>query len=360
MKIGAFTRYARRGASSRVRFLQYCPKLEGQGFIVNHEPLFSDDYIESLQSGQARRHMAILSILSLMRRIKALHTAARLDAIWVEKDALPWLPALLELALIPKNVPLVLDYDDAVFHQYDMHPNPVVRWLLGAKHKAVMRRATLVVAGNHYIADYARRAGARWVESLPTVVDLDRYEPARFQSSIDTAAPLSVGWIGQRSTATFLLPLAPVFEQLSGERLMQFVAIGIDAKALGLPMASEAWNEATEVDSIRRLDVGIMPLEDGPFERGKCGYKLIQYMACGLPVVASPVGVNTTIVEHGVNGFLVASAEDWAHALRTLAANPALRYRMGQAGRTKVEREYSLQAMAPRLASLLRQAACGN
>ena len=138
---------------------------------------------------------------------------------------------------------------------------------------------------------------------------------------------------------------------------MQFRAIGIDASSLGLSMASEVWSEQTEVESIKKLDIGVMPLRDGPFERGKCGYKLIQYMACGLPVVASPVGVNTTLVEHGVNGFLATSLGEWESALRTLATDPALRHRMGQAGRVKVERDYSLQVAAPKLAGWLVEAA---
>lgn len=336
-----------------MRFFQYSPELEKQGFIVQHLPLFQDDYIESLQCGHTNRYMAIRA---LVRRIQALRTGKRFDVIWVEKDALPWLPALMESNLIPKNVPLVLDYDDAVFHQYDMHPNPVVRLLFEGKHPTLMRRATLVVAGNHYIADFALRAGARWVQLLPTVVDLDRYKQVRTQSYVTANEPLTVGWIGQRSTASFLLPLAPVFERLVRQGLMQFVAIGIDTSTLGLPMVSEAWSEATEVTSIQRFDVGIMPLDDGPFERGKCGYKLVQYMAAGLPVVASPIGVNTTLVEHGVNGFLANSLSEWESALRTLAADPVLRYQMGQAGRTKVKREYCLQVTAPLLAEWFAEA----
>ena len=128
-----------------------------------------------------------------------------------------------------------------------------------------------------------------------------------------------------------------MFEQLRREGKGRFTAIGIDAQQLGLPIASVPWSEDTEVASLQTLDVGIMPLLDGPFERGKCGYKLIQYMACGLPVVASPVGVNRQIVEHGVNGFLAETPAQWAEALQTLLADPALRERMGQAGGRKLK-----------------------
>jgi hypothetical protein len=148
-----------------------------------------------------------------------------------------------------------------------------------------------------------------------------------------------------------------LFEQLRKEGRGRFTAIGINAQQLGLPMASVPWREDTEVASLQTLDVGIMPLLDGPFERGKCGYKLIQYMACGLPIVASPVGVNRQIVEHGVNGFLAQTPREWEEALESLLADPLLRKRMGAAGREKVERLYSIQVTGPRLVSLLKAAA---
>jgi hypothetical protein len=122
-------------------------------------------------------------------------------------------------------------------------------------------------------------------------------------------------------------------------------------------MASIPWTEQTEAASIASFDIGIMPLLDGAFERGKCGYKLIQYMACGLPVVASPVGVNRQIVEHGVNGFLAETPEQWEQALQTLLADAGLRQRMGQAGRLKVEQHYCIQANVSWLAKLLNDSA---
>jgi glycosyltransferase involved in cell wall biosynthesis len=122
-------------------------------------------------------------------------------------------------------------------------------------------------------------------------------------------------------------------------------------------MVSIPWTEQTEVASIASFDIGIMPLLDAPFERGKCGYKLIQYMACGLPVVASPVGVNCQIVEHGVNGFLADTPEQWEQVLMTLLADAGLRQRMGAAGRRKVEQHYSIQVTGPKLAAMLKLAA---
>jgi len=346
MKVLAFTRYGRMGASSRMRFQQYQQALESAGIHLEWAPLFSDAYVRGLQEGQ-RSFWEVAR--SYAGRLVGLRQTAGFDLLWIEKEALPWLPAWFELALLSGRIPFVLDYDDAVFHDYDQHRNSWVRWLLAGKHPALMRHAALVVAGNDYLADFARKAGAARVEVLPTVIDLDRYiVPNKGDRKLTSALP-TIGWIGQRSTASFLAPLAPLFAGLSAEGLAQFAAIGIDPLALGLPMQSVPWTEATEVASISQFDVGIMPLVDESFERGKCGYKLIQYMACGLPVVASPVGVNRQIVEHGVNGFLAETQEDWALALKTLIADAGLRQRMGQAGRDKVEQQFCLQVTEPKL-----------
>jgi glycosyltransferase involved in cell wall biosynthesis len=352
MKVLALTRYGRLGASSRVRFYQYQAFLAAQSIDIDWMPLFSDAYVRGLQGGQ--RSVREVASAYASRAMKLVRNRGY-DLLWIEKDALPWLPAWVEQALLGANVPCVLDYDDAVFHAYDGHRSLVVRRLLGGKHRALMRAAALVVAGNRYLADYALASGASKVEVVPTVVDLARYPEPGGSAGGGAARPV-VGWIGQRATARFLQPLAPVFRKLAEEGVADFAAIGIDAAEAGLPMRSVPWSEDTEVKRLRDFDIGIMPLADGPFERGKCGYKLIQYMACGLPVIASPVGVNQQIVVPGQNGFHAVTLAEWDTAVRALAGDAAMRRRMGMAGRQQVERHYSLQVAGPRLADLLRAA----
>jgi Glycosyl transferases group 1 len=354
MKLLMLTRYARQGASSRMRAYQYLPWLEAGGIDVTVSPLFSDAYVAGLQRG---RKSLSETLAGYLQRLQALQHIQQFDLVWIEKEALPWLPIWFERLFLPKHIPYVLDYDDAVFHYYDLHQNSAVKALLGGKHPALMRGAALVIAGNAYLADAARHAGAKRVEFVPTVVDLDRYPvPAPTQVRDKTAAPC-VGWVGQRSTASFLAPHKQLFERLTLTGRARFAAIGIDAPALGLPMQPIPWTEQTEVASIASFDIGIMPLLDEPFEHGKCGYKLIQYMACCLPVVASPVGVNRQIVQHGVNGFLAETPAQWEQALQTLLADAGLRQRMGQAGRQKVEEQYCIQVTGPKLAAMLIDAA---
>ena len=351
MKVLALTRYGRTGASSRMRFNQYLPILATAGIQVQIAPLFSDAYVSGLQFGH---RSAVEVVQAYARRTFNLRRSNSFDLLWIEKEALPWLPAWLEKSLIAGSVPFVLDYDDAVFHIYDQHHSMWVRQQLADKHPALMRQASIVVAGNEYLASFARSSGATRVELVPTVIDLIRYPEPKFYRLPAESLPC-VGWIGQRSTADFLSPLVPAFQRLSAEGLARFTAVGIDAASLGLPMASIPWTEETEVASINSFDIGIMPLVDEPFARGKCGYKLIQYMACGLPVVASPVGVNSHIVEHGVNGFLAETPLEWDTAMRKLLNDPAMRQRMGQAGRDKVEREYCIQVTGPRMVGLLKE-----
>jgi glycosyltransferase involved in cell wall biosynthesis len=245
----------------------------------------------------------------------------------------------------------VVDYDDAVFHRYDQHSSSLVRRLLGRKIDGVMQNAALVVTGNEYLKERAVSAGAKWVEILPSVVNADLYTPSPARAS-----GFTVGWIGSPVTAPYLDVARPALEMLTngGQAQVSLIGAGEAIKWENANVHILPWREETEIQNIQRFDVGIMPLLDEPFERGKCGYKLIQYMACGLPVIASPVGVNAQIVEHGVTGFLAKSTQDWQQALAFLRENPAKRREMGLAGRAKMERGYSLKATAHKLADLLK------
>lgn len=348
-RVLALTRYSRIGASSRVRACHYQGLLRDQGIEFDTVPLFGDDYIEALYAG---RNRVPSTIGAYRRRAAALRGARHFDAVWIEKEVLPWLPAAFEFAFLPADLPVIVDYDDAVFHRYDMHGCAMVRRLLGGKIDAVMARADLVVAGNDYLAGRARKAGARRVEIVPTVVDPSRYVPSADRRS----GPVTVGWIGSPGTVAYLDRVRSVVAELAGTAGIAAVAVGARPdQVAGSPFVARPWREDTEVAELSGFDIGIMPLADTPWERGKCAYKLIQYMALGIPVVASPVGVNREVVVHGENGFLAADACEWKTALEALAADPALRARMGWEGRRTVEEGYSLPLWAPRVAAMFHE-----
>lgn len=331
--------------------MQYIPYLVDSGLEVKVMPFFGTWYLNEVYEG--RRSLKTV-LRAFTRRLR--DSGATADLIWLEYEMLPWLPWLFERFTWPKKTPVITDYDDAIFHRYDQSGNAIVRGALGTKVDKVMKASDVVVAGNRYLAERAARAGARRIELVPTVVDAARYGARRGVRDDDRPR---IGWIGTPETwRSCAQPFAELLRSVATHAGAVCRLVGAEPQPrVAEPFELLPWSEGTEVESIHGMDIGIMPLPDTPWTRGKCGYKLIQYMACGLPVVASPVGVNAEIVEHGVNGFLAESEDDWKTALEMLLRDPELRRSMGQAGRRKVEVAYSLEVHGPRVARLLKDVA---
>lgn len=381
-RVLALTRYDRAGASSRVRVYQYLPWLERRGLDVTVAPLFDSTYLERLYQGRPTAWMDVVKAYA--RRIRLLAARPQFDVLWIEYELLPWLPWFIERAFLPPRTRFLVEFDDAVFHRYDLG-RPAVRALLGRKLDRLMAKAWCVVAGNAYLAERAHRAGARRVDIVPSVVDLDEYpapsgdsvdgavaasstQPSRavdvassdktFRDSATASEPFTVGWLGSPSTTRYVQSLAPVFERLAQSGPLKVVVVGASPVTMpGVHLEQKTWSKVTEAQDISMFDVGVMPLDETPWERGKCGFKLIQYMACGRPVVASPVGVNVELAIPSVTGALASTADEWVRSLETLRADATLRSRLGSAGRALVERRYSLQVTAPVMANLLHEAA---
>ncbi len=350
MRILFLTRYSRLGASSRLRSLQYIPYLQQQGFHVDTQSFFDDSDLKKFY--QTGKHSLTSIAKSYLKRIKTLLNTRNYDLIWIEKEALPWLPTSIERHLL-KNKHYALDFDDAVFHNYDQHNYKLVRKLLGKRIDILMHRAALVTAGNSYLARRAITARAPQVEIIPTAIDLERY--AQKTDYASTGNILRIVWIGSPYTMRYLQQIQPALAQLHQCKPFKLRIIAGSPLSLdGVDTEFFPWSENNEAEHIRTADVGIMPLLDTPWEQGKCGYKLIQYMACGLPVVASPVGVNTDLVQSDI-GLLANSQAEWVTALEMLLKNTTLRRQLGQTGRQRVEEHYCIQKTAPCLANLFIQ-----
>jgi len=353
-KVLLLTRYDRIGASSRVRILQFLPLLARRGFEFDIKPLLDRDYLTALYNNHPISWSPIF--MSYMRRLRALQEQERYDLIWLEKEAFPWVPASFELMMFSK-VPYVVDIDDAWHVRYQQHSSSVVRHLLADKISRVIRNSAVALVGNECLARFARDCGARRVHTIPSVIDLDRYRNVSSEPK-PQGEPVVIGWIGAPPTLQYLLGITPALRKVLAERraVLHIIGAAVPDEFRGLPVVSIPWSEATEVDEIRRFDIGIMPLFDGEWERGKCGYKLLQVMAAGKPVVASPVGANSKIVQPDVNGAWAVSTADWVSALERLVDDPVLRQSMGEAARQAVQKDYSLRNHFPRLASALIEA----
>lgn len=352
MKVTAFTRYSRQAASTRQRLLQYLPRLHDAGIEVEHHALLDDDYVQSLASGRSYPKAKIAA--AYWDRLRHMAAGGSSDIVWIYVELFPYIPALIErMATLRKRV--IYDMDDAFFHRYDDSANSLVRGLLGGKHAQLLSHAAASTCGNQYLRDYAAQYCANSM-ILPTVVDTDVYRPVDKRAGKRVA----IGWIGSPTTWPNVRPLLPLLRELcaGGEVSVRVVGAGAAATGDHFPgLELVDWSESTEVAEVQRMDIGIMPLVDSPFERGKSGYKLIQYMACGLPAVASPVGVNRTIVADGTNGFLATSEAEWRNALARLIADRDLRRTFGAKGRELVETAYSLNSQAPRLIDLIQSVA---
>ena len=246
------------------------------------------------------------------------------------------MPALAEAIFQRKSVRLILDFDDAAHIKYSEYS------LLRSKIPSLLRKADSVVVGNDYLRAYAAPFSRR-ISVIPTVVDIRRY-PVRKIAAADGG--IRIGWIGTPSTGKFLRSLYPVFRALQAKfPFVRFRFIGAGPEIRGQGFAAELveWDEENEISLLGDCDIGIMPLPDTEFTRGKCGLKLIQYMACSMPTVASPVGANCAIVRDGETGFWATSADDWLAKLAVLIEDRTLRIEFGNAGRSRVEKHYTLE-----------------
>lgn len=343
------------GASGRFRVLQYLPWLTQQGLDCEVRPFMSRALYHLLYLPARLPQKLGLAGLALVRRCADLVRAARADLVVVHREAWPLGTALPERAIARLCPAMVFDFDDAIYLNRASAANAWARFLRnGAKTAAVIRLSAHVVAGNQVLAAYARRFHPR-VSVIPTPVDTDRYRP---RPTAHHSPRLVIGWIGSPTTADYLALLQrPLAELAARYPHLEIQIVGAGRQQLSLPnIRMVPWDLEGERDCLHRFDIGLMPMPDDEWARGKCAFKALLYMSAGLPVVASPVGVNSEIVREGVNGFLATTQEDWVNRLSQLVEDEALRQRMGGAGRAIAEQEYSLTVQGPRLLQVLRAA----
>ena len=364
MKILYLTKYTRLAGSSRMRSYQYFPYLEKAGMQVTVKPFFDDAYLKNFYAGK-KNVSAVLK--SYVRRLGVLFSVFSYDRVVIEKEIFPFLPALAEWMLKRLGIQYIVDYDDAIFHNYDQSANPIIKNFLGNKIAKVMRFSGTVVAGNQYLADYAARSGAKNIEIIPTVIDLERYPPKNNdiqlppfrvgeRSASENDKKCIVGWIGTKTTfEKHLLPCKHWIKALQiQDPNIRFHIVGItEDMDLGKNVKYIQWTEETEVAEILKMDIGLMPLQNSKWEKGKCAYKLIQYAACGIPGVASDVGMNKDVCIDNETGKIAYTDQDWINHIIFLKNNSTKRKEMGNHARQLVEKKYCIQVTADKWCKIL-------
>jgi glycosyltransferase involved in cell wall biosynthesis len=343
----------------RFRWEQWIAHLEAKGLSVDLQSF------STLSIGAARRNGARLRSAFLFARrylpwlFEVFGAARRSDLVVVHRNAALTGPPLVEAILAAFKKPLVYDLDDAIYRSSDSGDNfwrRLVRcdWRCGF----IGARSALVGVGSPFLGSYMRSFNDN-VTLWPTTVDTECYQ---LRTGPDETAIPVIGWTGSQSTAYYIEMMLPALGSLQRELAFELLIIGaeVDLDAHGLTGRCVPWSAETEVELIKRIDIGLMPLADTEWARGKCALKAIQYLAFGIPAVVSDVGMNRDVVLDGETGFLVEPGGDWAPALRKLLSDRALRQEMGRKGRAHVVENYSAAVVAEKVARDLRRVLEGS
>ena len=350
MNILALTKYSYQGPSSRYRFYNYRKCFEKKGIDMTIKPFFSESYFTSTNKiakisvvlkSYFYRFLILINLLIFKKKYKLL---------LVEYELFPYFPAIFEYLLKKRGIKYIVDYDDAAFHKYDMNYNsiarPILKFFLENKIAKVIEYADSVIICNDYLEKYAKKYN-HTISRLPTVVLLDNYEK-EMENFIKENNIFTIGWIGSRTTSVYILEILPAIEKfISKYPKVRFNLVGFDKNLLSQGEIQKynlniiEWKEEYEIKNILNFDIGIMPLHNNPWSKGKCGFKLIQYMSCKKPLIASPVGINCSLIENNKNGFLVNNLDEWFNAFEELYIKADLRNIMGNNNFDRIQKEFN-------------------
>jgi glycosyltransferase involved in cell wall biosynthesis len=338
----------------RYRIEQWDPILRNYGVEIAYEP-FECEELHSLlyKSGHLSRKLNLVAN-ALFRRSSLVRSVKTFDLVYVFREAALLGPAIFERLISRAGVPMVFDFDDAVFVSYKSPSNGYLSYLKFASKTAnICRLASHVMAGNPYLAEYARQFNDS-VTVIPTTIDTDKYQVHRKENP---KIPV-IGWTGSYSTVQHLDTLRGALEKLAKQERFYLRVIGTPVYAVpGVQVEALPWRAESELEDLSEIDIGVMPLPDDNWSKGKCGLKALQFMALGIPTVCSPVGVNTDIIQDGENGLIADTEHEWIEKLTLLLRSAELRRQLGDRGRRTVEEKYSARTQAPRVYEIFQSVA---
>lgn len=343
--------YPTEGASARLRVEQFMPYLKDAGIDCVVRPFLTSGFYAILyKRGNVMRKIAYF-LACAFRRFVDIARSFYFDAVLIHREAFPLGPPFLEALLFLFRRRVIFDFDDAIYLPSQGGNYGAAILKCPRKTDFIIRHSDAVIAGNDYLRDYARRFNSA-ITVIPTCIDANRYRRSVRRA---VSEEVVVGWIGSHTTQVFLDELEGIFLTLLAKyRNLKIRLVGGRLNALAHSrMYAKRWSLEDELHDLQGFDIGIMPMPDDEWTRGKCAFKAILYMGCGIPVVASRVGVNTEVIEDGVSGFLVTGEYEWTEKLSLLIENRRLRDQLGQRGREKVVERYSLSGAAPVLVRIL-------
>lgn len=349
--------------SQRFRFEQYLPYMRANGLEVVVKSFWNAKQWPAIYGGSSIGYRVLSTVMAFVKRFFLLFTLPQYDTIFIHREATPIGPPWWEwCAAKVFRKRLIYDFDDAVWLPNSSEANAklVGRFKNHGKTRKILSWSETVFAGNSFLAEYASRF-CKNVKIVPTTIDCENHhnrtkqlEKRKADSRLETRdSRLMIGWTGTHSTLKQLVPLFPLLQKVYNQHPFRFLLIA-DIAPAAMPDFVEfrKWNKETEIADLLEMDIGIMPLYDTDWERGKCGFKALQYMALEIPAVVSAVGVNTEIVEEGVNGFICEPISDtdtdhypkWGRGLVELLKSEELRVQLGENGKQRVEAKYSAEA----------------
>lgn len=319
--------------SSRFRVFQYLTGLKSAGWEVE---------LLVPQKGESAWQLGI----------RAAQAAKAADLLFVQKRLFP--TVCLRLLAKAAQGRLIYDFDDALFVSQNKSRSMLAHARTVNRLNAILKNSQMVIAGNSYLAEYAKKHNPR-VEIIPTPIDIANYPRREIHQQ---KSPQIIGWMGSSSNHEYLAAICPALREICREKNAELQVVSnqpfqfVDLEVRNIP-----WQSECEPQLLHNFDIGLMPLADDPWTRGKCAFKALQYMAVGLPVVCSPVGMNNEVMQEGVQGFFATGQNEWREKLAILLEDAALREKMGIAGRETVRQNYSTEVMLPWLLQIMAEVA---